>query len=315
MEAVALIQCDLSEPGITRRRYGRGFSYSGPDGKKITDAALIDHLKSLAIPPAWTNVWICTDPRGHIQATGDDDAGRTQYIYHPQWRIHQDEVKFNRTLEVGDALPTARARVTRLLRREDGDRDKILAIAFRLLDLGAIRVGNEAYALQNGSYGLTTMLIKHVQCDGSTVRLCFPAKSGQTVDTEITNKNLVEALQPLLDRPRTQPVLAWRQGSDWHPLTSGMVNDFLREVTGVEMTAKDFRTWHATVIAARALARGSTPTQAVEEVAEHLQNTPTIARNSYIDPRVFKLFDQCHTLNARTYREAERNLRAFLERT
>lgn len=313
MEAAELVQCDLNEPGITRRRYGRGFSYLAPDGEKITDADLINRIKSLAIPPAWKNVWICTDPRGHIQATGTDDAGRTQYIYHPQWRAQQDERKFNRVLDVGDALPAARRRVTRLLRKEDGHREKALAIAFKMLDLAALRVGNEEYALQNGSYGLTTMLVKHVQCDGSTVRLCFPAKSGQTVETEITNKALVTALQPLLQRPRTRPALAWKQGSDWHPLTSAMVNDFLREVTGVEMTAKDFRTWHATVIAARALACGATSTQAAEKVAEHLQNTPTIAKNSYIDPRVFERFNQGHVISARTYREAERTLRAFLE--
>lgn len=221
-------------------------------------------------------------------------------------------MKFDRVLDVGDALPTARKRVARLLRGEDGSREKALATAYRLLDLAAIRVGNEEYALQNGSYGLTSMLVTHVQIEGSMVRLCLPAKSGQTVETTINNKGLATAMGPLLRRPGTQPVLGWSDDAVWRPLTPGMVNDFLREITGVEMTAKDFRTWHATVIAARALARGMTPKEAIDEVAEHLQNTPTIAKNSYIDPRVVELYEKGRTIRARTYREAERNLRAFL---
>lgn len=312
MEAVALVQCDLSEPGITRRRHGTGFSYSGPDGKKITDAGLIDHLKSLAVPPAWKNVWICPDAHGHIQATGTDEAGRTQYIYHQKWREQQDQMKFDHILDVGDALPAARTRVTRLLRKEDGHRDKTLGIAFRLLDLAALRVGNEGYAELHGSYGLTTMLVKHVEVTHTTVRLHFPSKSGQTVDAQITNKGLASAVKPLLQRPGTHPALVWQQQGEWQPLTSTMVNEFLRNITGVEMSAKDFRTWHATIIAARALARGATPQEAVEEVAEHLQNTPSIAKNSYIDPRVFERFEQGHTIKAGTYREAERNLRALV---
>lgn len=312
MKEPVLVHSNLMGPGITRQGHGTGFSYLDPTGKKITDPHLIDRLKSLAVPPAWEDVWICADVCGHIQATGTDDAGRTQYIYHSRWREQQDIAKFDHILDIGEALPAARAKITRLLRKEDGHRDKTLAIAFRLLDQAAIRVGNEGYAEEHGSYGLTTMLVKHVEITNTTVGLHFPSKSGQRVETQITNKGLATALEPLLQRPGTHPALAWEEQGKWHPLTSTMVNEFLCEITGVEMSAKDFRTWHATVIAARALAKGSTPKDAVDEVAKHLQNTPTIARNSYIDPRVFEQFEQGRTIKARTYREAERNLRALV---
>ncbi len=311
-----LHQSDPTEPGITRRGHGTGFSYRTPDGVKIDDPDLINYLKALVIPPAWMEVWICPDPGGHIQATGIDDAGRTQYIYHPQWREQQDLKKFDHILDVGDALPRARPKVTRLLHKQGSegitDQEIACAIAFRLLDTTGIRVGNEEYTTSNGSYGLTTMLVKHVQLDGDTVFLNFPAKSGQTVSTSVRDSDLATALKPLLTRPSTHPALAYSTGDAWLPLSSTHVNDFLREITGTEITAKDFRTWHATVTAARALTNGASPKEAVEEVAEHLQNTPTIAKNSYIDPRVFSCFEQGKLIEASTYRAAERNLRQFV---
>lgn len=321
---VRLRRSDTAKPGITRRRRGKGFSYHLPDGTKIDDAEEVERLKSLAIPPAWQEVWICQYPNGHIQATGVDDAGRKQYIYHARWKEKQADEKFDHILDVGDALPSARPKVTHLLRSGETGPDKACAIAFRLLDSTGVRVGNEEYATENGSYGLTTMLVRHIELVGDSLHLEFPAKSGQYASVQTRDADLAAAMAPLLQRPKSHTALAYRSNGTWHTLSSGEVNDFLREISGIDMTAKDFRTWHATVIAARALAKHDPAAMttkkdhqqairaAVDEVAEHLQNTPTIARNSYIDPRVIEKFEAGEVLQTRTYRQAERGLREFL---
>lgn len=321
---VRLRRIDTNSPGITRRRHDKGFSYRNPEGSKIADKEELERLRGLAIPPAWREVWICPHPGGHIQATGFDDAGREQYIYHPRWQEKQASKKFDHVLDVGDALPGARRKVSRLLRGAGDDFELTCAIAFRLLDRSGVRVGNEEYAETNDSYGLTTMLVNHVRREGDELCLEFPAKSGQRVNTRIRDAGVAEAMRPLLKRPKSDNALAYRRDHSWHNLSSGELNDFLREVSGIEMTAKDFRTWQATVLAARALARHD-PVElstkrdrqhaihaAVEEVSEHLQNTPTIARNSYIDPRVIERFEKGAVLKTRTYRQAERGLREFL---
>ncbi|AGF71362.1 DNA topoisomerase IB [Corynebacterium halotolerans] len=320
---VRLRRSDPSGPCITRRRRGKGWSFHLPDGTKVDDPDELERLRGLAVPPAWTEVWICPFPNGHIQATGVDDAGRKQYIYHSRWKERQADKKFDHVLDVGDALPAARPKVTRLLHREETDLAKACAVAFRLFDTTGIRVGNEEYAEENGSYGLTTMLVTHVRLDGDTVHLEFPAKSGQHVSVETRDADLAEALAPMLARHPDDTAIAHREGDTWCPLTSAQVNDFLKEITGVDMTAKDFRTWHGTVIAARELARRFEPEatqkdrkravkESVEAVAEHLQNTATIARNSYVDPRVIDLFHEGEVIEAGTYRQAERALREFL---
>lgn len=321
--SVRLRRSDTSAPGITRRRHGKGYAFRYPDGEKVTDAVELERLRGLAVPPAWTEVWICPYANGHIQATGVDDAGRKQYIYHERWREKQAEKKFDHVLDVGDALPTARPKITRLLQRKGTDLDTACAVAFRLFDTTGIRVGNEGYAEANDSYGLTTMLIRHVRVEGDTLILEFPAKSGQRAHLETRDADLVAAMAPMLARSRDDVALAHHRDDGWHSVSSDQVNDFLREITGVDMTAKDFRTWHATVIAARELARRFEPEaterdrkwavkEAVEAVAAHLQNTPTIARNSYVDPRVIDLFEEGKVLETGSYRQAERGLREFL---
>jgi DNA topoisomerase-1 len=317
-----LRRSDPHAPGITRRRRGSGHSFTAPDGSTITDPDERARLRSLAIPPAWRDVWICPDPRGHIQAAGTDDAGRRQYLYHPAWHAKQARKKFTRVLQVGPALPTARRTVTTLLRSRRDDLEHASAIAFRMLDTFGIRVGNEEYAEANGSYGLTTLRAEHVQVSRTRVRLSFPGKSHQHVELEARDQDLAAALADVLG-PADEPALRWRDEAGWHELGAAQVNAFLQEVTGVEMTAKDFRTWHATVRAARALARRHDPAAsqarrkrevnaALDEVAAFLCNTRAIARNSYVDPRVIDRFLGGEVLEAKTYRSAERLLPDFL---
>ncbi|WP_236863475.1 DNA topoisomerase IB [Brevibacterium daeguense] len=320
---VRLRRSDPAKPGYSRRKHGKGYAFRRPDGTKVTDPEEIDRCKKLAIPPAWEDVWICPYPNGHIQATGIDDAGRKQYIYHERWKERQAEKKFDHILDVGDALPAARPKATRLLHSEGIGVEKACAVAFRLLDITGIRVGNEEYAEANGSYGLTTMLVKHVSVDGPLIHLEFPAKSGQHASIEARDKDLAEAIAPMLDRRRKDNAIAYREGGGWCALTSAQVNEFLKDVSGIDMTAKDFRTWHATVMAAIALAQRHEPgasgksrkraiKAAMQEVADHLQNTPTIARNSYVDPRVIDRFNKGEVIEASTYRQAERGMRDFL---
>ncbi|MFI7481819.1 DNA topoisomerase IB [Kocuria sp. M1R5S2] len=319
-----LRRSNCHRPGITRRGHGTGFSYRGPDGTRVQDPEELARIRGLAVPPAWKDVWISPLPNGHIQATGVDDAGRRQYIYHPRWRELKDREKFDRVLELGDTLPRARAAVTRLLRSEGATEDKAYAAAFRLMDTAALRVGNEEYAQSNGSYGVTTMLVRHVSVDGDEVHLDFPGKSGHRWTPTLRDPDLAAALAPMLERDPDEPALAYRdENGRWATTTSARLNDFVRDRCGPEFTAKDVRTWQGTVTAALALAaradtrptgnaRKRAVSAAMREVAEHLGNTPAIARGSYVDPRVVDRFLDGETLDATSPSAAERRLRSFL---
>jgi DNA topoisomerase I len=282
-------------PGISRRRSGRGFSYYHPDGSLIAGGDR-KRLDALAIPPAWSDVWICPFENGHIQAMGVDDAGRSQYIYHPEWRARQDIEKFARAARLGALLPQARRLVSRNLRESASEKSKTLAAAVRLMDLGALRIGSDGYTRANGSYGLTTLRCRHVNVMGDTVALHFPGKSGQTWDSSIEDPVLARFLGPLAGRPGKESLLVFQNGEGSVSLNAAMVNEYLRHITGGDYTAKDFRTWKGTAAAGMALAgRSKVPArqrvlEAIKQTAELLGNTPTVARAAYVDPRVVEGF-------------------------
>jgi DNA topoisomerase I len=289
---------DCSRPGISRRRRGRGFSYVDPSGEPV-DADTLARIRALVIPPAWTDVWVSTDPRGHIQALGTDAAGRRQYLYHPAWRARRDAAKFDHVLEFARHLPDLRVRVAEHLELEGFPRERVLACALRLLDRGFFRIGGREYAEQNQSYGLTTLEKRHVRLDGDVITFDYPAKSGQRRIQSLVDPQMLPLVAALKRRRGGSPdLLAWRDGRRWVDVGSDDVNLYLKEQTGGDFSAKDFRTWSGTVLAAVALAvsgaAAGSPTarkramaRAVREVAEYLGNTPAVARGSYIDPRVF----------------------------
>ena len=307
-----LRRVDCSEPGITRRRRGRGFEFLDADGARIDDEETLARIRELAIPPAWKDVWICMQPRGHLQATGVDAAGRKQYLYHADWRTRRDQQKFDEMLEFAEALPRLRRVVKRDLAAEELSRDQVLAAGLRMLDLGMFRVGSEDYAEQNKSYGLATLLKEHVTLDGTEIKFNYPGKSNQRQKQTITDPQLVPVVSALKRRRGGSPeLLAYREGRRWVDVTSADVNDYVKRATKGEFSAKDFRTWHGTVFAAVALA-GDVPksktarkrriNDAVKGVAFFLGNTPTVARASYIDPRVFDRFDSGWTIAVPSYK-------------
>ncbi|MEV0719671.1 DNA topoisomerase IB [Asanoa sp. NPDC050611] len=301
-----LRRSDSSRPGYGRRRRGSGFSYLCPDGAALTDAGELERIRALVIPPAWRDVWICTDPRGHIQATGVDAAGRRQYRYHDAWRARRDAAKFDHVLEVGAHLPEIRSAVDGHLTQRGATRDRVLAAAVRLLDVGCFRIGGEEYANgDDASFGLATVRREHVRLTNGVVRFCYPAKGGQERTLDVRDDDVRAVVRTLLARPDDQPeLLAFRRGREWVDVRSADVNAYLREISGIEITAKDFRTWNGTVLAAVALAvdeAGARPGRsavarrravpaAIREVADYLGNTPTVARASYVDPRVVDRF-------------------------
>ena len=273
------------QPGWTRRRSGKGFVYRDEHGNRL-DADQVQRCKDLVIPPAWKDVWITPHPNGHLQAVGTDDAGRRQYLYHPQWRASRDAAKFDRILGFGKALSKARERVLTDIGAEGMSQERACAVAVRLLDLGYFRIGNDVYTDTNGSFGLTTLLREHVSRRGSALRFRFVGKSGIEHDIDIDDKAAIEALDVMRRRRGGgDRLLAWKDGRTWRDLSSADVNDYIRGCFGIEATAKDFRTWHATVIAASALAETDEPGQtkasrkravsgAMKEVSEFLGNTP-----------------------------------------
>ncbi len=285
--------------GYRRLRSGTGFRYVDADGVALPRAES-ERVRSLVIPPAWKDVWICADPNGHILATGIDDAGRMQYMYHPQWTAGRDKGKYARALALAEALPRARGRVTTSLRREEIDQERVLAAAFRLLDLAAPRVGAERYLVKHGSRGLTTLLRRDAQVDGTVVALRFPGKSGQRQEMEVEDVDLAAAVELLVAGRPSSPLLAYLRGRRRVPLSGKDVNVYVRTMTGGAFTAKDFRTLRGTILAADALARIGPVTKktelkraevlAVKATAEALGNTPSVARSSYIDPRVFERY-------------------------
>lgn len=305
--------------GWTRRRAGKGFVYLDEHGARLGGAD-VERIRSLAIPPAWTDVWICPLPQGHLQAVGSDDAGRRQYLYHPDWRLKRDQAKFERITDVARDLPAARRQVTRDLDADDMPRSRAAATAVRLLDLGYFRIGGDTYAEDNGSFGLTTLERHHVRARAGHLVFDFVGKSGIEHTIEIDDAQAIAALEAMRKR-RTDSdrLLAHRDGRRWADLTASDVNDYLADLLGGDFTAKDFRTWHATVLAASALAESEEPGDtkasrqraikaAVTEVSGYLGNTPTIARNSYIDPRVIDRYESGSTITVdlKRYRSPER---------
>ncbi|MCC2334614.1 DNA topoisomerase IB [Cellulomonas wangsupingiae] len=321
---VRLRRARLDQPGWTRRRAGRGFVYLDADGRRIAEPDHLERIGTLAIPPAWREVWICPWPNGHIQAAGLDDAARRQYLYHLQWQARRARLKHEHVLEVARRLPAARRRVRADLALDGLPRDKALALAFRLLDRAYLRVGTEGYTRRHGSFGLATLRREHVRVlpdeDGApgAVHLRFPAKSGQVRDTVVDDEVVAALVRTLLRRRDESPeLLAWRDDAGWHDVTSADVGGYVRDRLG-EATPKDFRTWHATVLAARGLADVGPPPASergrrrvvksvVTDVAEELGNTPTVARASYIDPRVLELWERGVTIEpTRSQQVAER---------
>jgi DNA topoisomerase-1 len=317
-----LRRSDSSGRGIRRLKAGTGFTYRDDDGTTITDPELRARIEHLAIPPAWTDVWIAPYANGHIQATGVDAAGRRQYIYHPTWREQKDRIKYDRALSLAESLPTARRQVTMDLRSEGFTRDRVLAAGFRMLDTGSLRVGSERYAEQHGSYGLTSLLCAHATVSGDRVTLQFPAKSGEEWESEITDADLATVVRSLKRRGPQARLLAWKAGRTWHPADPEEINAYVKERTGGEFTAKDFRTLHGTLAAAvslarhgpeeRTTARSRALTAAMKDAAVVLGNTPAIAKKSYVDPRLVDHYSAGETIDPTRLASAESELRSLL---
>ena len=318
-----LRRSDCSGPGIRRRRRGRGFSYEGEDGRAITDSGTVSRLAELRIPPAWEDVWICPDEMGHLQATGIDAAGRKQYLYHDRWRVRRDQQKFDEMLDFAHTLPRLRRRVHEDL--ESGEReltrDAVLACAVRLLDRGLFRIGGEDYAADNETYGLATMHRSHLTISEGEAAFEYVAKGGLEREQTISDPDVLPILARLRRRRSADPsLLAYKEGRRWRDVRSDDVNAYIKEAAGGEaFSAKDFRTWHATVLAAVALAAHDPPpssaaarkraiAEAVKGVAALLGNTPAVCRRSYIDPRVIDRFQSGDTISATARRAAERPL-------
>src|SRR3954452_8656660 len=301
-----LRRADCSAPGLTRRRHGRGFAYLDADGETIRDPEDLGRIGELGIPPAWRDVWICPDARGHLQATGIDAAGRKQYLYHPQWRTRRDQEKFDEMLAFARALPALRAHVDAdLSASDDLTRDRVLACAVRLLDRGFFRIGSEQYTVQNESYGLATMRKEHVTLDPEHRAMVFDyvAKSGKRRVQGVVDPAAFDVVATLKRRRGGGPeLLAYKTGRGWSDIKSADINEYLKEATGADFSAKDFRTWAATVLAAIGLAvsgevaatatgRKRAVGGAVKEVSHYLGNTPAVCRAAYIDPRVIDAYN------------------------
>ncbi|HEX2467234.1 MAG TPA: DNA topoisomerase IB [Solirubrobacterales bacterium] len=304
-----LRRVDSSEPGIARVRHGRGFRYLEHDGTPVVDREVAERIRELAIPPAWDRVWICPHPRGHIQATGYDAAGRKQYLYHPAWRERQDRLKFAQMEEFARALPDLRERVTSDLARRGLVRERVLGCGVRLLDLGFFRIGSERYVAENETFGLATLRRSHLHFERGVAVFDYRAKGSFRHRQEVADASVLPTLRALKRRRGGgADLLAYRRGRTWVDVRSEEINEYLRDVAGGDFTAKDFRTWNATVLAAVELAGvdlGPSPSkaarkraarEATERVADYLSNTPAVCRSAYIDPRVFDLFDSGETI-------------------
>jgi DNA topoisomerase-1 len=289
-----------ADPGIKRKRAGKGFCYTGIDGRPIRDPKELRRIRALAIPPAWTEVWICSIPHGHLQASGRDAKGRKQHRYHPRWREVRDETKYGRLLAFGEALPLIRKQVERDLALPGLPRPKVLATVIRLLETTFIRVGNQEYTRLNHSFGLTTMRDRHVDIAGATLRFQFRGKGGKEHTVEVTDRRLARIVKRCQDIPGQELFQYLDAEGQRHSIDSADVNDYLRQITGQEFTSKDFRTWAGTVLAVLALqecgasesprqAKGQV-VQAVTHVAARLGNTPAICRKCYVHPAVIEAY-------------------------
>jgi DNA topoisomerase IB len=304
---VRLRRSDLTGPGVRRVRAGRSFRYLDADGQPVPPDVR-DRISGLVIPPAWQEVWICPWPNGHIQAVGFDAAGRRQYLYHPRWREKRDKEKHDHVLDFAAALPNAREIVAAQLAGRGLTRERVLAATFRLLDLGFFRVGGERYAEDNGTYGLSTLLREHVRFAGGEIVFDYPAKGGYERVQAVADPQLSRIVRQLKSRPSDGDALfAYYQDRQWHPVHGSDINDYLKYLTGLDVSAKDFRTWNATVLAAVGLAvspvsrtsassRRRAVARVVKEVSEYLGNTPAVCRASYIDPRVIERYERGDTV-------------------
>ncbi|HEX8204817.1 MAG TPA: DNA topoisomerase IB [Solirubrobacteraceae bacterium] len=307
--AIRLRRSDPAGPGIKRRRRGKGFEYLDAEGTKVDDPEITMRINELVIPPAWEEVWICPYPGGHIQATGIDARGRKQYLYHPKWRQRRDQEKFDDMLRFAKSLPAMREAVERDLRGEALSREQVLACAVRLLDKGFFRIGSEDYAVTNETYGLATMHKAHVKIDDDVLLFDYPAKHGKRRVQSVVDGEVADVIRTLKGRRGGgRELLAFKLSGRWVDVRSPDINAYLKDVTGLDVSAKDFRTWNATVLAAVALAvsgvargtktgRKRATTRAIKEVAHYLGNTPAVARASYIDPRVFDRFNDGLTID------------------
>jgi len=299
-EEAGLLYAHEGDPGIRRRWSGKGFSYIDEEGAVVRDKVVLDRIRKLAIPPAYTDVWICPDPNGHIQATGRDARGRKQYRYHEQWRNTRDEAKFARMAAFGRALPALRARVEADLRRHALSHEKVVATVVRLLELTLIRVGNDEYAKHNKSFGLTTLRNRHVKIEGQTLTFEFKGKSGVNRRLGLGDRRLARIMRSLQEMPGQRLFQYLDEEGRRRPVGSGDVNAYLREATGENFTAKDFRTWAGTLAAAKALAMQPSPTSdretrrlvtlCIRATAGLLGNTPAVCRSAYVHPAVLDAF-------------------------
>jgi DNA topoisomerase-1 len=310
--------------GIERRRRGTSFQYAGPDGKMIRDRDTLERIRRLAIPPAWEDVWICPNPNGHLQATGRDARGRKQYRYHPNWREARDDNKYGKLIAFAQALPAIRRRVTRDLRRRGLPREKVLAAVVKLLETTLIRVGNDEYARSNGSFGLTTMRDRHARVNGSRVRFEFRGKGGIKHEIDLHDPRLSRIVQHCQDLPGQELFQYIDDEGEIRDIGSEDVNDYLRSISGQDFTAKDFRTWAGTSLAAQALqefehfdsraAAKRNITRAIERVAERLGNTRAICRKCYVHPAVIDAYmdrSLVQTLKEKTERTLREKLKSL----
>jgi DNA topoisomerase IB len=301
-----LRRVDCAVPAISRRRRGKGFEYlDETTGERIENEEVVQRIKALAIPPAWEDVWVCADPLGHIQATGVDARGRKQYRYHDLWRERRDRQKFDAMVDFARSLPKLRKKVERDLRKRKISRERVLACSVRLLDRGFFRIGSEDYAEENDTYGLATMRKRHVTVKGDRVTFDYEAKGGKRRVQVVGDRAISGLVRTLRKRQGGgHELLAYRNGRRWRDVRSDEINNYIKEVIGEEHSAKDFRTWNATVLAAVVLAgaarerdmstkggRNRAKRDAVKQVAHYLGNTPAVCRASYIDPRVFDRLD------------------------
>ena len=297
-----LVYVSDEAPGITRRRSGRGFTYTGPDGKTITDRKDLRRIKALAVPPAWTSVWICPSPRGHIQATGRDARKRKQYRYHPAWREVRDRTKYDKMIAFGETLPKIRRRMREDLAKPGLPREKVLATIVRLIDLTYLRVGNTRYTKHNKSFGMTTMLDRHVDVNGSTITFAFKGKSGKLHTVDVRDPRLAKVVKRCQEIPGQQLFRYTDENGEHHPVNSEDVNAYIRECAGEDFTAKDFRTWAGSALALREL-RGLPPAgswreargtilAAIETVAAALGNTVAVCRACYVHPAVLESYEK-----------------------
>lgn len=290
-----LIYVDDDLPGITRKGAGRGWAYYDPEGKLLTDAAEKRRLNAVALPPAYTDAWFCPAPNGHILATGIDAKGRKQYRYHPEFRAAREGEKFDSCVTFGSLLPLVRKRVEADLRGHKLTRERAIASVVRLLDLGAVRVGNEGYAKANKSFGATTLRQRHAELTGKVLRLRYKGKAGKLREVTLSDGSLARMVRKMQDLPGQHLFKYTDDEGDLHTVGSSDVNDYLRETMGQDFTAKNFRTWHASVKALSCLrdGEGAMPMKALLEcVADHLGNTPAVTRKSYIHPAVFELLEE-----------------------